>query len=256
MLRPSVPCSLCLLSLLFSSSSATNCVRPQRLRLSEAVVSSVRALCRVADVTSCPSCVQLCIRESHCAAARHHGVAKRCDLLTARFDRLEGAAALANVSGDVEVWAIPGRGFGQCPASYTAASWRSSRYRTSTEQLTWSSADRRCREERGKMAEITTMEEKNAIENKLPDIGHWNYFYLGAHQDKGARNQMEGWTWVYSGVPFINDMWIHGEPNGFSRGENVVGLEKYSIFGLKYFRIFDITSAQSRKFICECHVIE
>lgn len=156
------PCgSHMLLAAIFGATIALSsaCVKFQRLRLSEAVVSAVRPLCRVTQVPGASSCAQLCLREANCGAARHHAAIKQCDLLTTHFDSLEGPAAFANASGPVEVWAVVGRGFGECPVSY-AAPWHASRYRLSTEKTFWSGAERKCRLEGGKLAELTSREER------------------------------------------------------------------------------------------------
>ncbi|MEL6488306.1 MAG: C-type lectin domain-containing protein, partial [Pseudomonadota bacterium] len=176
--------------ILASIGLASACVQLRRLSLSEAIVASARHLCNVERVSSSSSCGQLCLREPHCAAIRyHHGLAK-CDLLTARFDLLEGARALASVRGFVEVLAFLGRGFGECPATYTAG-WRSSRYRWSRQKKSWSEARKACEKEGGKLAELTTEEEMKAVFDKL-GIGN-GIFHIGGLQSPGSQEPSGGW---------------------------------------------------------------
>ena len=208
------------LLVLFGSTFAS--VQLRRLMLSETVVNAVRPLCRVSKVADVSSCAQLCLREAKCAAVRYRSSIKQCDLLTARFDGLEGAVASADVSGDVEVWAIIGRGFGECPLSYTA-SWRSSRYRLSTTRAAWLHAERECRAEGGKLAELTTPDEMSAVVQQMGTSVKKNVL-IGGSQAAGAEETAGGWSWYRSGLPISSSMWNRREPNNNLRRQHVAQL--------------------------------
>ena len=245
--NPALFKQLLLFVFLLFARSCSACVQLRRLALSEAVVSAVRPLCRVTNVASVTSCAQLCVQEANCAAARHHRATKQCDLLTARFDSLEGQAAVAEVSGDAEVWAIAGRGFGECPASYTA-SWRSSRYRLSTESATWRDAERKCREEGGKLAELTSQEEMSAVAKQL-GTSEMIKVFLGGSQAAGAEEPAGGWSWYRSRLPISPEMWSRGEPNNGGGKQHVLKM---------YLRSSGISlddSGGTRRFLCECHLL-
>ena len=206
-------------ALLAITGLSSACVQLRRLSLSEALVASARPLCHVRDVRSSSSCAQLCAREPQCAAIRYnHGVAS-CHLLTARFDLLEGARALEEARGSVEVWAIQGRGFGECPSSYTGV-WRSSRYRWVREKKDWETAVKVCEAEGGKLAELTSEAEMRAVFNSL-GIGRGNV-YIGGLQAAGGEEPAGGWYFLRSRLPVNMSLFHATEPNNAGNRENHV----------------------------------
>ncbi len=229
---------LLLLAALFSS-AASNCVQLRPLKLSEEVVSAVRPLCQVPKVSNASSCAELCLRESRCAAVRFRSASRQCDLLTARIDGLEGKAALASVNGDVEVFAIDGRGFGKCPSSYTL-SWRASRYRRGKDKMRWADSQALCRSEGGKLAEVTTKEE----------LGFFRVLEGGPLSLIGALRRGNAWNWYYSGLPIEDDMRTDAMK---SKNEywNTLTLWFTRNIGPQ-FRTVDVQYTQYA-YLCECH---
>lgn len=227
--------------------SSTACIHARCLMLSDAIVSSVRPLCHVSNVSNVRSCAQLCASENSCAAARHNPFSMRCDLFTANFDSLEGAAAVAEVGGRVELWAIADRGFGICPASYTAK-WRSSRYRISKDRRKWFAADRQCRKEGGKLAELTSMEEMYAVTKQLGTKDR-TLAFVGGMQALGAKEPAGGWSWYRSRLPVAPEMWGgKGTTNFNNQRYLVVHMTKNSAY---LGEVID----KHILFLCECHVL-
>ena len=236
-------------ALLAITGLSSACVQLRRLSLSEALVASARPLCHVRDVRSSSSCAQLCAREPQCAAIRYnHGVAS-CHLLTARFDLLEGARALEEARGSVEVLAIQGRGFGECPSSYTGV-WRSSRYRWVREAKTWETAVKVCEAEGGKLAELTSEAEMQAAFNSLGIGGGGisGFIHVGGLQAAGAEEKRGGWYFLRSRLPVNMSLFHRNEPNNVGNQEN--HLSATQVFGKVYYNDYD--GRRHTEFICEC----
>ena len=237
--------------LLASLGLGSACVQFRRLSLSEAVVASVRPLAYIERVSGSSSCAQLCLREPHCAAIRYHRALAKCDLLTARFDLLEGPRAVADVRGFVEVLAIQSRGFGECPSSYTAA-WRSSRYRWSRERKSWSEAVKACEKEGGKLAELTSEEEVKAVFDELEISYDYYFFDIGGLQTPGAEEPSGGWHFLRSQLPVNMSLFREGQLDNWRGKENHLSAKKRS--NKVYYN--DISMASGHDFICECTRID
>lgn len=218
------------------------CVQLRRLALSEAVASSVRPLSRINGVANTTSCVQLCVQDEFCSASRFYDATKTCKLLTSRFDFLEGDTAMADIRGEVEVWAIVGRGFGECPSSYRL-SWRTSRYRLYKEKLKWFDADRQCRREGSKLAEVTSDGEASALVQQIQTV-ELIYALVGALQKPGAEEPKGGWYWFRSGLPIFE-----------TNADNYRGIDDAGIAWIRShsFILGDVSRFNSYSFLCECH---
>lgn len=230
--------------LLSLSGFSSACFRFRRLLLSEALVASVRPLTHVDRVPDSSSCSQLCLREPRCAAIRHHHNLRLCDLLTAHFDLFEGELAFAGISGNVELWAILGRGFGECPANYTVG-WQSSRYRRSAEKKSWTEAVKSCEKKGGKLAELTSKDEMKTVVDKLGINTIGENIHIGGYQMPGAEDNDGGWRFLRSGLPVTRSRF---RPNNHRNREHHLSIYPTSK-GLFY---NDISSNDVNTFICEC----
>lgn len=234
--------------LLVICGSCSGCLQLRRLLLSEAVVSAVRPLTRIPGVANTKSCAQLCERERACAAIQLNAETKTCSLLTRHFDHLEGQAALANISGNLEVWAAIGRGFGECPPSYTKK-WRSSRYRMETiSTLKWNDANKACYKEGSKLVELTSVEEATSLYQQFNTSGT---AYIGGYKLPGS-NEKDGWVWKYSQLPILPSLFAKDQP------DNSNGKEKVLAAWMKPTEISFNDSGDyfSFSYICECHHID
>ena len=238
------------LFLLLSALHATSaCVNVRQLMLQSSIVDKLRPLTTVSRVRNFESCAQLCLRENACAAARLHASGS-CDLLRAdknisnNHEHLDIAAATEH---RVEVWAVAGRSFGECPESYRASGFGLSYFRLETQGATWKEARDKCHEEGGKLAEITTEAEGQAVVRLFRSRGVVGAF-VGAFQPHPRVEPRGGWVWYQSGLPLSASMWNAGEPNNAGNNEHVaVGLLTGSRFLINDF-VREIKSA----FLCEC----
>lgn len=179
--------------LLVDRSHACQLVRP--LHLSEALLRALRPLDRVSSVPNTRSCVQLCLQEKFCSAAHYRSPAKACDLLPGPVLTWEGAT---EIHGPIEVWPMPGRSFGHCPASYNMT-WKASRYLFVNHKTSWSLAAEGCRRTGGKLAELTSAEEQRAVTAKVTAIKPQPFVHLGGRQQAGVTmSTFEGWRWERS----------------------------------------------------------
>lgn len=223
------------------------CKSPRRLMLSEAVLGAARPLSHVMNVSTTPSCVNLCYQETLCAAARYQRSDRQCDLLTANLFFLEGQAALANSKGDAEVWTIPGRGFGECPSAYNV-SWRSSRYWFSyTKKRSVTASGERCKQDGAKLAELTSEEEVLAISHSFsPSL----VSIIGGYQLPGAKEPDGGWVWRSSNLLINMLRFKENEPNDRSNGgERFLSAQLYG----DNLHFTDVPQWFQGFLVCECY---
>lgn len=155
--------------------------------------------------------------------------------------------AAGEASGDVEVWAIVGRGFGECPASYRAA-WRASRFWVSEEKKGWFDAQRECSGDGGKLAELTSAEEISAVRRQLGE--NWPQFLLaGGVRPSEVKRKDEGWRWYRSRLPILSNYWKFGEPN------NRIGNQRFLLIDLKNTTLEFHDISLPNRFLCECHLL-
>lgn len=233
--------------LLASLGLSSACVQFRRLWLSEAVVASARPLSRVAGVPRLSSCGELCLREPLCAAIRFRPSLAACHLLTARFDLLEGPGASGDVNGPAEVWAVIGRGFGECPVAYTAA-WQFSRYRWERRKVSWAAAAAACEREGGKLAELASREEMQAVYERLGIPDGFNFIHIGAARPPQVKEKAEGWRFRRSGRAVDAALFGPGEPNNAAGIET--SLSAYKWHGRVHYN--DYPPKLGGEFICEC----
>ena len=242
----------CLLSLLLFAPSVFGCVQFHHLTLPESVVSGVRPVSLVRGVPNISTCAQVCLLEASCSAAQLNATSRRCSLLTARFTTLETVKPAAEGDRQLRVWAVIGRHFGECPASYKMA-WKTSRYRLSDDKQTKEAAEQHCRREGGFVAELTTPEEVDFVVASLRAIAPMQpiSFFLGGVKIPGVKEPRHGFQWQNSNLPVTSVGWNKGEPNN---GEgNEVFLEGYVPSDGKMMVLNDIGPSQMRRYMCECY---
>ena len=67
---------------------------------------------------------------------------------------------------------------------------------------------------------MTTAAENVALKDSFAvHLEAYERILVGGLQDEAAKSQLEGWTWLYSGITLAPNMWKFREPNGFTKGE-------------------------------------
>lgn len=241
---------LLLLLLLPLSAASASCVSMTLLDFDPDAGRHLELLSAVSGAADDASCGQLCLREPRCRAIGFAASDRLCLLLRGH---LKEAGASANV-GPLRLWAVHGTGFGKCSSAFNLT-WGRSRYRILTSFInSWAEAVERCEEEGGKLAEIITQVEAQAVTSliysSLSRLGFttWNFF-VGAQQEANYQSARDAWIWYHSRIPVSREMLASGEFNDNDRRSSGY-MSYYSSHN--YTKLRDTYTDQKSPAICEC----
>ncbi|CAC5365043.1 unnamed protein product [Mytilus coruscus] len=124
-------------------------------------------------------------------------------------------------------------------------------YFFSNDTLPWDGAQEYCQEFGGYLAELTTTEENNYIEQMSKHYYHPNSTaqgdYIYGYWTGGEKNMTDGyWYWPSSGQKITLTNWAYPEPNDLDGKENCIHINSNE--GFKW---NDYVCTQNEYFICE-----
>lgn len=206
--------------------------------------------------------IQVLVNDISMFVEIHSGKSSHFDCLTACFRfancsafyvktdftcRLIFSSWKENPVGSTFVWAKVRRFNPSCNEEIFPFLRGRSRYSLSRQNFGWDDSNHLCKFMGGKLAQISSSEEMNALTRILrkADVkgGH-----VGLRQLPGSAEPKQGWVWEPSGQPSNFVKWMRGNPDNYDGNEHVSEIQT------KSGRLNDINIHAKRNALCECFI--